>query len=57
MVTAVSAKKFVFAKRFHGLPQHDNFSLEVEELPELKTGGLQIIICYFHVIHSHNLIV
>ena len=56
MVTAVSAKKFVFAKRFHGLPQHDNFSLEVEELPELKTGGLQIQIC-FHVIHSHNLIV
>ena len=37
--TSITAKKILFAKRFHGMPQLDNFQLEVENLPELKTGG------------------
>jgi NADPH-dependent curcumin reductase CurA len=58
MVTAMNAKKFVFSKRFHGLPQHDNFSLEVEELPELKAGGLKIegAMYVFWLIHVFGLI-
>ncbi|EFX71508.1 hypothetical protein DAPPUDRAFT_308833 [Daphnia pulex] len=45
----VSAKKFVFSKRFNGLPQHDNFSLEVEELPELKAGDVLCEALYLSV--------
>jgi len=47
---AISAQKFIFAKRFNGLPEHDNFSLEEEELPELKTGGYQLDNCFMYVL-------
>lgn len=33
------AKKFVYAKKFEGLPKVSDFSLENETLPELKDGG------------------
>lgn len=41
--TMVHAKKFIYAKRFDGMPKLDDFKLEVEALPKLKGGGkLQI---------------
>ncbi|XP_045032342.1 prostaglandin reductase 1 [Daphnia magna] len=46
---AISAKKFVFTKRFQGLPQLDNFSLEKEELPELKPGDVLCEALYLSV--------
>lgn len=33
------AKKFVYAKRFVGLPKLTDFQLEEEDLPELRHGG------------------
>lgn len=36
----VRAKKFIFAKRFKGLPKVTDFRLEEETLPALKNGGL-----------------
>lgn len=35
----VKAKKFIYAKRFEGMPKLDDFILELENLPELKDGG------------------
>lgn len=35
----VKAKKFIYAKRFDGMPKLDDFKLEIETLPELKDGG------------------
>lgn len=35
----VQAKKFVYAKRFDGLPKISDFKLESETLPALKDGG------------------
>lgn len=37
--TMVQAKKFIYAKRFDGLPKLSDFKLEEEALPELKDGG------------------
>lgn len=37
--TMVQAKKFIFAKRFEGMPKISDFRLEEESLPELKDGG------------------
>lgn len=53
---AISAKKFLFTKRFQGLPQLDNFSLEKEELPELKPGGMNneevhVVQCSFLLVY------
>lgn len=36
----VLAKKFIFVKRFDGMPKISDFRLEEEILPELKDGGL-----------------
>ena len=36
----VQAKKWIYAKRFEGLPKVTDFRLEKETLPELKDGGL-----------------
>ena len=33
------AKKFVYSKRFDGLPKLTDFQLVEEELPELQDGG------------------
>ncbi len=38
------AKKFIYSKRFEGLPKLTDFELVVEELPELLDGG-----CYYHL--------
>lgn len=38
--TMVQAKKFIFAKRFEGLPKITDFRLEEETLPALNDGGL-----------------
>lgn len=38
-----SAKKFIYAKRFDGIPKISDFQLEEEILPELRDGG----ICYY----------
>lgn len=35
----VTAKKFIYAKRFEGLPKVTDFRLEEEILPDLKDGG------------------
>lgn len=35
----VQARKFIFAKRFDGLPKLTDFRLEEEPLPELQDGG------------------
>lgn len=35
----VIAKKFIYAKRFDGLPKVTDFRLEDETLPELNDGG------------------
>lgn len=36
----VQAKKFIFAKRFDGMPKLSDFRLEEETLPALEDGGL-----------------
>lgn len=33
------AKKFIYAKRFDGMPKISDFKLETETLPALKDGG------------------
>lgn len=38
----VQAKKFIYAKRFEGMPKISDFSLEEETIPELSDGGLFI---------------
>lgn len=38
----VQAKKFIYAKRFEGMPKISDFTLEEETLPELSDGGLFI---------------
>lgn len=38
------AKKFVYAKKFQGLPKTSDFGLEEEILPELKDGGEYIFL-------------
>lgn len=40
--TMVTAKKFIYAKRFEGLPKVTDFRLEEEILPDLKDGGKSI---------------
>lgn len=35
----VQAKKFIYSKRFVGLPKLTDFQLEEETLPELQDGG------------------
>lgn len=37
------AKKFIYAKRFDGMPKVSDFRLEEETLPELKDGGLYFL--------------
>lgn len=37
--TMVKAKKFIFAKRFDGMPKITDFRLEEETLPALNDGG------------------
>lgn len=39
----VKAKKYIFAKRFDGLPKVTDFRLEEETLPELRDGGLSFV--------------
>lgn len=38
-----SAKKFVFAQRFQGLPKLEDIKLVEEELPQLANGGITVI--------------
>lgn len=40
----VQAKKFVYAKRFNGLPKLTDFRLEEETLPVLRDGGKYTLI-------------
>lgn len=35
----IEAKKFIYAKRFNGLPKISDFKLESEILPALNDGG------------------
>lgn len=35
----VQSKKFVYVKRFDGVPKLTDFRLEEETLPELQDGG------------------
>lgn len=38
-LTMVQAKKFIYTKRFDGLPKLTDFRLEEETLPALSDGG------------------
>lgn len=45
----VKAQKFVYSKRFEGLPKLTDIVLEVEDLPELKDGQVLAKAIYLSV--------
>lgn len=45
----VQAKKFIYAKRFEGMPKVTDFRLEEETLPELNDGGLFRFLQFFRI--------
>lgn len=47
--TMVKAKKFIFAKRFEGMPKISDFQLEEETLPELNDGDVLTEAVYLSV--------
>ena len=49
------AKKFIYAKKFDGMPKVTDFRLEEETLPELKDGGSCIFISIFFQYNSIKL--